>query len=74
MKIRIIDPNGVHFGGKIIPQGEVIELGDGPHTQIWLRFKQAEKVKAKAETPVANEDKKPNPDSGKKAPADEKKK
>ena len=47
MKIRILDPNGVHFGGKIITKDTELDLDKGPHTDIWLRFKQAEVVKGK---------------------------
>lgn len=47
MKIRITDPNGVHFGGKVLPQGSEHDIEKGPHTAIWLRFGQVEVVKEK---------------------------
>lgn len=40
MRIGIIDPAGVHFNGKVLPEGSVHEITKGPHTNAWLRFKQ----------------------------------
>lgn len=45
MKIKILAPDGVVFGGKILPKETVLEIAAGPHTNAWLRFKQAEEVK-----------------------------
>ncbi|MBI5689256.1 MAG: hypothetical protein HZC55_04105 [Verrucomicrobia bacterium] len=44
-KFKITSPDGVIFGGKNLPKDTVVELDRGPHTDAWLRFKQAEEVK-----------------------------
>lgn len=44
---RVIDPNGVHYAGKIIAKGETVPINSGPHIDAWLRFKQVEEVKEK---------------------------
>lgn len=64
MKIRILDPNGVHFGGKIIPKDTELDLDKGPHTDIWLRFKQAEVVKGKPAKAENDGDGAPKGDAG----------
>lgn len=43
-KLRILDPNGVHFGGRILPKDSEHDIAKGPHSDAWLRFKQAEVV------------------------------
>lgn len=53
MKLKIIDPNGVHFGGKVLPKGHVFEIEKGPHAEAWLRFKQAEETKEKPKAEAA---------------------
>lgn len=45
MKLKIIAPEGVVFGGKNLPKGTEIDIAKGPHSDAWLRFKQAEIVK-----------------------------
>ncbi len=60
MKIRVIDPNGVHYAGKVLPVDSVHEIAKGPHTGAWLRFKQVEEVKEKA--PKAEKDDESTPD------------
>lgn len=45
MKVKVIDPAGVHLAGKILPAGSEIEIA-GPHLDAWLRFGQVEKVAA----------------------------
>lgn len=67
MKIKVIDPNGVHFSGKVLPVDSVHEIAKGPHTGAWLRFKQVEEVKGKK----GEEDDKP--EKGGKPDKDEKK-
>lgn len=52
MKLKITDPNGVHFGGKILPVDSEHEIAKGPHTDAWLRFGQAKAVKEKEEPPA----------------------
>ncbi|MDR1279341.1 MAG: hypothetical protein LBK99_00775 [Opitutaceae bacterium] len=46
MKIKIIDKRGLPVSGKIIPEGETIDLESGPVLDAALRFKQAEPVAA----------------------------
>lgn len=54
-KFRIISADGVIYGGKNVPKDTVLEVDKGPHTDAWLRFKQAEEVKEK---PVKADDSK----------------
>ncbi|EIP99457.1 hypothetical protein OpiT1DRAFT_03974 [Opitutaceae bacterium TAV1] len=49
MKVKIIDKRGLPVGGRIIPQGETIDLA-GPVLDAALRFGQAEEVKKAAAT------------------------
>lgn len=48
MKVKIIDKRGLPIGGRIIPQGEVIDLDSGPVLDAALRFKQVEKAEEKS--------------------------
>ena len=64
MKIRITDPNGVHFAGKILPKDSEHEIAKGPHTTAWLRFGQAEEIKAEGEKTAT----KPKNEAGGKPP------
>ena len=57
MKIRITDPVGVHFGGRILPQGSEHDIS-GAHANAWLRFKQAEEIKPAAKADAKAEKKK----------------
>ena len=40
MKYKVIDPKGIHAGGKHIAKGEVVTLPDGASLKAFLHFKQ----------------------------------
>ncbi len=62
-KIKVIDPNGVHFSGKILPVGSEHTIDKGPHLAAWQRFKQVEIVEeAAAPAPLAEKAPPPLPD------------
>ena len=44
-KFKITSPDGVVYNGKTVAKGTELELDKGPHTDAWLRFKQAVEVK-----------------------------
>lgn len=77
MKIKVIDPNGVHFAGKVLPVDSAHEIAKGPHTAAWLRFKQVEELEAKpAKSEAAdagNGEKAPKGDKGPKGDKPDKK-
>lgn len=46
-RYKVIDPNGVHNGSEVIPEGELLPAGaTGSQVTAWLRFNQIEAVNA----------------------------
>lgn len=52
---KVIDPKGIHAGGKHLAKGERVKLPDNAATKAFLHFKQVEPVKEK-EAPDADAD------------------
>jgi len=44
---KVIDPKGIHAGGKHLAKGERVKLPDNAATKAFLHFKQVEPVKEK---------------------------
>jgi hypothetical protein len=44
---KVIDPKGIHAGGKLLAKGERVRLPDNAATKAFLHFKQVEPAKEK---------------------------
>lgn len=44
---KVIDPKGIHAGGKLLAKGERVRLPDNAATKAFLHFKQVEPAKDK---------------------------
>lgn len=55
---KVIDPKGIHAGGKHFAQGEKVRLPDGAQLDAFLHFKQVEEAKEAEQSAAEDKPKK----------------